>query len=44
MTWIRVMDKIMKNYLTEDELSAMARIVNAYLELAELRAEDVFEN
>lgn len=31
---------VVKNYLTEDELSAMARIVNAYLDLAELRAED----
>lgn len=31
---------IAKNYLTEDELSAMARIVNAYLDLAELRAEE----
>lgn len=30
---------VAKNYLTEDELSAMARIVNAYLDLAELRAE-----
>ena len=29
-----------KNYLTEEELSAMARIVNAYLDLAELRAEE----
>lgn len=27
---------VAKNYLTEDELSAMARIVNAYLDLAEL--------
>ena len=26
--------------LTKDELSAMARIVNAYLDLAELRAEE----
>lgn len=31
---------IVKNYLTKDELSAMARIVNAYLDLAELRAEE----
>ena len=31
---------VAKNYLTEDELSAMARIVNAYLDLAELRAEE----
>lgn len=31
---------IAKNYLTKDELSAMARIVNAYLDLAELRAEE----
>lgn len=31
---------IAKNYLTRDELSAMARIVNAYLDLAELRAEE----
>ena len=30
---------IAKNYLTQEELSAMARIVNAYLDLAELRAE-----
>lgn len=26
--------------MTEDELSAMAKIVNAYLDLAELRAEE----
>lgn len=26
--------------LTKDELSAMARVVNAYLDLAELRAEE----
>lgn len=31
---------VAKNYLTEKELSAMARIVNAYLDLAELRAEE----
>ena len=31
---------VAKNYLTEDELSAMARIVNAYFDLAELRAEE----
>lgn len=31
---------VAKNYLTEEELSAMARIVNAYLDLAELRAEE----
>ena len=31
---------IAKNYLTKDELSSMARIVNAYLDLAELRAEE----
>jgi hypothetical protein len=31
---------VAKNYLTEAELSAMARIVNAYLDLAELRAEE----
>ncbi len=31
---------IAKNYLTQEELSAMARIVNAYLDLAELRAEE----
>lgn len=31
---------VAKNYLTEQELSAMARIVNAYLDLAELRAEE----
>ena len=30
---------IAKNYLTREELSAMARIVSAYLDLAELRAE-----
>ena len=30
---------VAKNYLTEQELSAMARIVNAYLDLAEDRAE-----
>ena len=31
---------VAKNYLTKDELSSMARIVNAYLDLAELRAEE----
>ena len=31
---------IAKNYLTQEELSAMARIVNAYLDLAELRVEE----
>lgn len=31
---------VAKNYLTEDELSSMAKIVNAYLDLAELRAEE----
>lgn len=31
---------VAKNYLTEEELSAMARIVNAYLDLAEMRAEE----
>ncbi len=31
---------IAKNYLTEDELAAMSRIVNAYLDLAELRATE----
>ncbi len=31
---------IAKNYLTQEELSAMARIVNAYLDLAELRASE----
>ncbi len=31
---------VAKNYLTNEELSAMARIVNAYLDLAELRAEE----
>ena len=31
---------IAKNYLTQEELSAMTRIVNAYLDLAELRAEE----
>ena len=31
---------VAKNYLTEEELSAMAKIVNAYLDLAELRAEE----
>lgn len=31
---------VAKNYLTEQELSAMARIVNAYLDLAELHAEE----
>ncbi len=30
---------IAKNYLTEDELRAMSRIVTAYLDLAELQAE-----
>lgn len=36
-------DERLKNggtVLTKDELSAMARIVNAYLDLAELRAEE----
>lgn len=32
---------VAKNYLTEQELSAMARIVNAYLDLAELRARGI---
>ncbi len=31
---------IAKNYLTKEELASMARIVNAYLDLAELRAEE----
>ena len=31
---------VAKNYLTKEELAAMARIVNAYLDLAELRAEE----
>ena len=31
---------VAKNYLTQEELSAMARIVNAYLDLAELRASE----
>ncbi len=31
---------VAKNYLTREELSAMAKIVNAYLDLAELRAEE----
>lgn len=31
---------IAKNYLTEQELTAMSRIVNAYLDLAEIRAEE----
>ena len=31
---------IAKNYLTKDELVSMSRIVNAYLDLAELRAEE----
>ena len=31
---------VAKNYLNEQELSAMARIVNAYLDLAEMRAEE----
>ena len=31
---------IAKNYLIKEELSSMARIVNAYLDLAELRAEE----
>ena len=31
---------VAKNYLTKEELSAMARIVSAYLDLAELRAEE----
>lgn len=29
---------VAKNYLNEEELHAMAKIVNAYLDLAELRA------
>ncbi len=29
-----------KNYLTEKELAAMSRIVNAYLDLAEMKAEE----
>ena len=36
-------DECLKNFgtvLTKEELSAMARIVNAYLDLAELRAEE----
>lgn len=38
---IQKFDVVMaKNYLTQEELSAMARIVNAYLDLAELRAEE----
>ena len=31
---------VAKNYLIEQELAAMARIVNAYLDLAEMRAEE----
>lgn len=31
---------VAKNYLSEKELTAMSRIVNAYLDLAELKAED----
>ena len=31
---------VTKNYLAEDELQAMARIMNAYLDLAELKASD----
>ena len=31
---------VSKNYLSEDELYTMAKIVNAYLDLAELRASD----
>lgn len=31
---------IAKNYLSETELTAMSRIVNAYLDLAEMRAEE----
>ena len=31
---------VSKNYLIEDELYTMARIVNDYLDLAELRASD----
>lgn len=31
---------IAKNYLTKDELASMSRIVNTYLDLAELRAEE----
>jgi hypothetical protein len=30
---------IVKNYLTKDELASLGRIVNAYLELAEIRAK-----
>ena len=38
---IQKFDVVMaKNYLTQEELSAIARIVNAYLDLAELRAEE----
>ena len=31
---------VAKNYLSEKELTAMSRIVNAYLDLAEMRAEE----
>ncbi len=31
---------VAKNYLTKEELEAMSRIVNAYLDLAELRAKE----
>ena len=31
---------VAKNYLSEKELTAMSRIVNAYLDLAEIRAEE----
>lgn len=31
---------VAKNYLTEKELAAMSRIVNAYLDLAEMKAEE----
>lgn len=31
---------VAKNYLSEKELTAMSRIVNAYLDLAEMKAED----
>lgn len=31
---------IAKNYLTKDELTSMSRIFNAYLDLAELQAEE----
>ena len=35
---------VAKNYLTKDELASMSRIVNAYLDLAELRADDMCFN